>query len=193
MPKPVKRTGSETREEAQRVALALFTTKGFEATSLREIAEVLGISKAALYYHFTSKDDILKSIVEARVEEVDELLAWARAQQPGPDLLQRTVLRWVDTTAVDKLHGIRFANANPTVLRNIGAKPGIKEGLASVADFLAGKDADPKRLLLVRMALFSLNSAAMAAMGTRLTDEEIVAAAREMALLVLSRLREPDL
>jgi len=190
MGEPVKRTGSETRAEVQRVALALFTTKGFEATSLREIAEQLGITKAALYYHFTSKDDIVHSLVAARLAELAELLAWARSQEPGPDLLERTVLRWVDSTAVDKLRGIRFANANPTVLRNLGAKLSIREGLAALAELLAGKDAAPKRQLLVRMALLSINLAVTAAMGTQHTDEEIVAAAKEMALALLSRLRE---
>jgi AcrR family transcriptional regulator len=190
MSAPAKRTGSETKAEAQRVALALFTTKGFEATSLREIAEELGISKAALYYHFTSKEDIVKSMIEARVGEVTELLAWARRQEPGPDLMERTVLRWVDSTAVDKLRGIRFSNANPAVVQGFGAKAGIRDGLAAVAEFLAGKDADPKRQLLLRMALFSLNLAVMAAAGTQRTDEEIVAAAREMALALLKRVRE---
>jgi AcrR family transcriptional regulator len=190
MSAPAKRTGSETKAEAQRVALALFTTKGFEATSLREIAEELGISKAALYYHFTSKEDIVKSMIEARVGEVTELLAWARRQEPGPDLMERTVLRWVDSTAVDKLRGIRFSNANPAVVQGFGAKVGIRDGLAAVAEFLAGKDADPKRQLLLRMALFSLNLAVMAAAGTQRTDEEIVAAAREMALALLKRVRE---
>lgn len=191
MREPAKRTGSETKAEVQRVALALFTTKGFEATSLREIAEALGISKAALYYHFASKDDIVRSVVAARLDEVAELLAWVRSQKPGPDLVERAVLRWIDSTAVDKLHGIRFANTNPNTVRDLGAKAGIKEGLAAVAEFLAGRGADPRRQLLVRMALFSLNSAAMAAMGTRRTDEEIIAAAREMALALLGRLREP--
>jgi AcrR family transcriptional regulator len=39
-----KRSGSQTKEHAQRVATALFISQGFEATSLREIAEQLGIS-----------------------------------------------------------------------------------------------------------------------------------------------------
>ena len=144
------------------------------------------------YYHFTSKNDIVKSIVDARVEEITELLAWVRGQKPSPDLLERAVLRWVDSTAVDKLRGIRFSNANPAVIRDSGAnRPGIKEGLAAVAELLAGKDADPERLLLVRMALSSINAAVMAAMGNQFTDEEIVAAAREMALALIRRLREP--
>ena len=49
----------DTRERILDIALDLFTTQGYETTSLREIAEQLGFSKAAIYYHFKSKDDIL--------------------------------------------------------------------------------------------------------------------------------------
>ncbi|MGH9090667.1 MAG: TetR/AcrR family transcriptional regulator [Acidimicrobiales bacterium] len=51
-----------TRERILDVALDLFTEQGFDKTSLREIAERLGFSKAALYYHFASKDDILMAL-----------------------------------------------------------------------------------------------------------------------------------
>lgn len=192
MSESMKRKGSETKAEAQRVALELFTTKGFEATSLREIAEQLGISKAALYYHFKSKNDIVNSMMSSRGNEAAELLAWAVSQEPSPDLLERTVLRWVDSTSVDKLRGIRFVNANPNLMRSVVSNPGgqIRDSLGAVAELVAGKDADPTRKLLVRMAFLSINSALMAASGTERTDEEIVAAAREMALALLNRLRE---
>src|SRR5580693_7571129 len=51
-----------TRERILDVALDLFTELGFDGTSLRQIAEQLGVTKAALYYHFTSKDDILMAL-----------------------------------------------------------------------------------------------------------------------------------
>lgn len=51
--------GAATRERILDVALTLFNEQGYEKTSLREIAEQLGITKAALYYHFERKDDIL--------------------------------------------------------------------------------------------------------------------------------------
>jgi AcrR family transcriptional regulator len=53
---------ASTRERILDIALDLFTKKGFDATSLREIAETLGVTKAALYYHFASKDDILMAL-----------------------------------------------------------------------------------------------------------------------------------
>ena len=51
--------GPGTRERILEVALDLFVEQGYEKTSLREIAERVGVTKAALYYHFESKDDLL--------------------------------------------------------------------------------------------------------------------------------------
>jgi AcrR family transcriptional regulator len=58
---PIGRRGSapETRERILDIALELFTEQGYEKTSLRDIAERLGTTKAALYYHFERKEDIL--------------------------------------------------------------------------------------------------------------------------------------
>ena len=51
-----RRTGAETRAEILRVALKLFTEKGFEATSIRDISGELGITKSSLYYYFENND-----------------------------------------------------------------------------------------------------------------------------------------
>jgi AcrR family transcriptional regulator len=51
--------GPPTRERILDIALELFNEQGYDKTSLREIAERLGYTKAALYYHFERKEDIL--------------------------------------------------------------------------------------------------------------------------------------
>jgi AcrR family transcriptional regulator len=48
-----------TRERILDIALELFSEQGYDKTSLRDIAERLGTTKAALYYHFERKEDIL--------------------------------------------------------------------------------------------------------------------------------------
>jgi AcrR family transcriptional regulator len=48
-----------TRERILDIALELFSEQGYDKTSLRDIAERLGTTKAALYYHFARKEDIL--------------------------------------------------------------------------------------------------------------------------------------
>lgn len=47
------------RESILDVSLELFIEQGYDKTSLRQIAERLGVTKAALYYHFERKEDIL--------------------------------------------------------------------------------------------------------------------------------------
>jgi hypothetical protein len=110
--------------------------------------------------------------------------------------LEQTVLRWVDSTSVEKLRGIRFC-ANPTVMWKMGdasmwkmgdASREITEGLESLAAYVAGEYSDGRRLLLVRMAFLSINSAVMAANGTECTDDEIVSAARVHALALIGLL-----
>lgn len=71
------------------MASELFITQGYEATSLRQIADRLGFTKAALYYHFQSKDEILAALIApadeivhelvARLEAAADLEAWAGA------------------------------------------------------------------------------------------------------------------
>ncbi len=63
-------------------ALELFAEQGYEKTSLREVAECLGVSKAVLYYHFKSKEDIVHSLTDDYFE-IDGLLDWAKDQPPS--------------------------------------------------------------------------------------------------------------
>jgi AcrR family transcriptional regulator len=58
-----------TRDRILDIAMDLFIEQGFDKTSLREIADQLGFSKAAIYYHFESKDEILLAL-HMRLHEI---------------------------------------------------------------------------------------------------------------------------
>jgi AcrR family transcriptional regulator len=85
----------DTRARVQQVALELFAEQGYEKTSLREIAGRLGVTKAALYYHFKSKEDIVHSFTDDYFAEIDDLLEWAKDLPPTEegrrDILDRYV------------------------------------------------------------------------------------------------------
>ena len=55
---------SNTREEILEAALDLFSVNGYEATSISQLADAVGIRKASLYSHFANKQDILDTVVE---------------------------------------------------------------------------------------------------------------------------------
>ena len=55
---------SSVRKRLMDAAILLFTTRGYAATSVREIVEMAGVTKPALYYHFQSKEGIYLAILE---------------------------------------------------------------------------------------------------------------------------------
>src|ERR1700689_2567042 len=71
-----------TRERILDIALDLFIEQGFDKTPLRQIAEKLGFSKAALYYHFASKDDILMAL-HMRLHELGKESLSALGDRPS--------------------------------------------------------------------------------------------------------------
>ncbi len=65
-----------TKDRILQVALELFSARGYEGTSIRDIAEQMDMTKAAVFYHFPAKEDMLAAIlspVMARVGRVLEL------------------------------------------------------------------------------------------------------------------------
>lgn len=74
---------SDTRERILAAARALFIERGVQQTSLRDIAEQLGVSKPALYHHFDSRDALLASIVEPLIDDFNAFIA--RHESKGPN------------------------------------------------------------------------------------------------------------
>ncbi|MBO2445818.1 TetR family transcriptional regulator [Actinomadura barringtoniae] len=64
----------DTRTRILEVALDLFASRGFHATSLREIAERLGLTKTAVLYHFPSKQDIVSALAEPLLRDMKAAL-----------------------------------------------------------------------------------------------------------------------
>lgn len=59
-----------TKQKILDVAINLFAQNGFNAVSMQDIAQVVAIKKASLYYHFTSKDQILKEILQYPITRI---------------------------------------------------------------------------------------------------------------------------
>src|SRR2546430_10190455 len=87
-------TGShadDTRSRILTAARELFVDRGYAGTSVRDIAEHLGMTKGALYYHFSSKEDLLYALVEPLLEALEEFTAHARDTGRIGDLIRGMV------------------------------------------------------------------------------------------------------
>lgn len=79
-------TSSEPSRKAQIVSIAadLFGRKGYDGTSLRDIAESAGLTKAALYYHFPDKEKLYQSVVITRMTALNTEVKSAVAAEADP-------------------------------------------------------------------------------------------------------------
>ena len=75
---------SNTREEIMEAALYLFAVNGYEATSISQLADAVGIRKASLYSHFANKQDILDTVVETVLKGYADRSIFARADWDDP-------------------------------------------------------------------------------------------------------------
>ena len=83
------RPASDTRQRIQDVARELFTEKGVQRTSLQDIAARLGITKPALYYHFSSREDLVLSILQPLIDNGER---WVTEQEDRGDATPRELL-----------------------------------------------------------------------------------------------------
>lgn len=72
----------DTKSRIQDAARALFLEKGVQKTSLQDIADRLGITKPALYYHFSSRDDLVRSILEPLIDDGEAMVASLESRAP---------------------------------------------------------------------------------------------------------------
>src|SRR5580704_8950351 len=71
---PRHETRHEPRQEILRTAARLFQQRGYDATSMNDVAAALKLSKGGLYHHFQSKDEILFEIMNHAMEITEERL-----------------------------------------------------------------------------------------------------------------------
>lgn len=183
MARPEQPEGVDTRSRIQQVALELFTERGYEATSLREIAERLGVTKAALYYHFKTKDDIVQSLFDDQLAQLDALIAWGRQQPPGVATRREFVRRYADLLQGRRhFQLMQFFERNQPLMQKHQAGATIRERLSAIRELLSTPDATPPQQLRRSLAIMAVHTAWFTLRESDLTDEERRAVALEVAL-----------
>jgi len=161
------RPRGDTRERIQSVALELFAEQGYEKTSLREIAERLGVTKAALYYHFKSKEDIVRSFTEDYVHELDALIAWGRDQPLTADTRALLLARYSHIVS-HRIEVMRFLEHNQAAIDHLMTEHGgqdrkklFREQFLTLRNLLTPPDAPLRDRVRATMAIASVGLGCM--------------------------------
>ena len=91
----------DTRERILDVALDLFIEQGYDKTTLRQIAEPLGFTQAAIYYHFAAKEDILVAL-HMRLHELARPVLEQLVEEAGPSGWAAVLRGLVDTVLANR-------------------------------------------------------------------------------------------
>ena len=106
-----------TKQEILNAALDLFSVQGFEATSISQIANAVGIRKASLYSHFENKQDILDALIKEVLERYAEHSIFALANWDDPDFTKDKQDMTPDA-AVQMIQGqLRYILHDPAISR----------------------------------------------------------------------------
>ncbi|KES03681.1 TetR family transcriptional regulator [Streptomyces toyocaensis] len=152
-----QRRRGNTRQRIQDVALELFAEQGYEKTSLREIAEHLDVTKAALYYHFKTKEEILVSIFEDLSRPVEELIEWGR-QQPHSLETKQEIIRRYSESLMGAAPLFRFMQENQATVRELRIGEMFKTRMLGLRDILMDPDADLVDQVRCVSALFTMHA-----------------------------------
>ncbi|MEV8632720.1 helix-turn-helix domain-containing protein [Streptosporangium sp. NPDC051023] len=178
---------SDTRQRIQQVALELFAERGYEKTSLREVAERLQITRPALYYHFKAKEDILNGVIEDLNHSIDELVEWAGAQ-PHTDAARKVILARIAVLLEDRWRPlIRFTQVNQAVMSDLPAGEQMRHRMMKIVSVLARPEDDLTRQFEARLAVIALILGnAPFLLGLDISDEERAATALTVAMKLAS-------
>ncbi|MGW3011820.1 TetR/AcrR family transcriptional regulator [Streptomyces sp. NPDC001219] len=154
--KGTKKERGDTRRRIQDVALELFVRNGYEKTSLREIAEILEVSKPAIYYHFKSKEDILLSIFQDLTRPVDDIISWGR-QQPRTLETKQEILRRYSAALEASAPLVRFLRENEATLRDLKVGKEFGQQMTTIGEMLTDSDTSLTDQLRCMSALLTLH------------------------------------
>ncbi|MGC9500338.1 TetR/AcrR family transcriptional regulator [Streptomyces sp. WG7] len=152
-----QRRRGDTRQRIQDVALELFAEQGYEKTSLREIAERLDVTKAALYYHFKTKEEILVGIFEDLTRPIGDLIAWGREQPHTLETKQEIVRRYGEVLA-GAAPLFRFMQENQATVRDLRIGEMFKTRMLGLRDILIDPEADLVDQVRCVSAMFTLHA-----------------------------------
>jgi AcrR family transcriptional regulator len=142
----------DTRTRILETALELFSEQGFDGTTLQQIADRLGFTKAALYYHFRSKDDILQALVTPATTGMKELLDAHEGLPDTPAQRRRFIEEYIDCLLRQRAL-IAYMTQDLALLSRPEMAAGTADHRKRVGAMLVGDGLDFNEQIRVAMAL----------------------------------------
>lgn len=140
------------RERVLEAALSLFAEHGVKGTSLQMIADRLGVSKAAVYYQFHSKDEIALAVIQPVFDDMMRLLRIAEAMSTPEAQREAAVSGMVDMAVRHRRVSAIF-HGDPVIDSLVHSRPELEDTIERLTEILLGPDpCDTGRICMAMLA-----------------------------------------
>jgi len=153
-------------------ALDLFAEHGVNGTSLQMIADGIGVTKAAVYHQFRTKEAIVVGAVEIELGNLEEALEAAEADARGPEAVE-TLLNQVIKLAIDRRRLVGTLQHDPVIIRLLGAHQPFQQFMQRLFSVLLGGKFDSRSRVRAAMIAAAIGGAVTHPLVTDLDDETL--------------------
>jgi AcrR family transcriptional regulator len=194
-PLAARHFGSVSYSTAQtrvlQAALGLFAEHGVGGTSIRMIADAIGVTKAAIYYQFKTKDEIVLAAAGLGFSKLEWALEAAETEE-SPSRAREFLIRQVIEISLEQRRVTRALQHDPVMLRLLMGHERFQQMFERMQRLMIGEVSDPR----VRMQVAMLSGAIAAGTGHSLVadldDDTVRSCLLEWARLFLARLEHED-
>jgi len=104
-----------TQEDIRAIALSEFATAGYAGTSIGRIAEIAGLSKSSVLYHFASKETLLDAAIAPAIDRLEHILERTQSAPFTGDSRTAFIVEFVDFLLESRLEVNMFLNHGPSL------------------------------------------------------------------------------
>ena len=152
-------------------AVDLFAEHGVGGTSLQMIANAIGVTKAAVYHQFRTKDEIVLAAAEAGMDRLEATLEAAEAEE-GPEVLDVLLGRLIDL-AVDHRRMVGILQGDPVMVRLLVEHEPFRLLMQRLDRLLVGDDPTVDRRVPAAMLTAAIGGAVLHPLVADLDDDAL--------------------
>jgi AcrR family transcriptional regulator len=170
------RPGSASYTAAQariiEAAQGLFAEHGISGTSLQMIADSIGVTKAAVYHQYNSKDEIVLAVAEIVLERLEAAVAAAGAERSRSGAREVLIAAMIDL-AVERRAVASVLQRDPVMLRVLDEHEPFRRVMVRVNRVLMGGASDPAARVQAAMFAAAIAGAVIHPLAVELDDETL--------------------
>ncbi|OBG45355.1 TetR/AcrR family transcriptional regulator [Mycolicibacterium fortuitum] len=160
------------RERVLEAALSLFAEHGVNGTSLQMIADRLGVSKAAVYYQFHSKDEIALAVIQPVFDDMMRLVRIAEAMST-PDARREAAISGMVEMAVRHRRVTAVFHGDPVIDALVQSRAELQDTIERLTLILLGPDPDAASRICMSVLASGIYGSATDPALNDVTDEEL--------------------